>query len=145
VLADALGYAVAELNPDVVLDLATLTGAATVALGKGTAALYSHDDDLVAALTAAGDAAGERMWQMPLPDDYREYLRSDVADLHSSPAMGAGSVVAALYLSEFLGDKVTSWAHFDMPAPSWADKTDADLQKGATGWGVRTLLRYLSA
>ncbi len=145
VLADALAYAVAELAPDVVLDLATLTGANSVALGKGMAALYSHDDELVAALTAAGRAAGERMWRMPLPDDYVEYLQSDIADRHSSPARGAGSVVAALYLREFLGDKVTSWAHFDMSAPSWADKTDGELQKGATGWGVRTLVRYLSA
>jgi leucyl aminopeptidase len=145
VLADALAYAVAELAPDVVLDLATLTGANSVALGKGMAALYSHDDDLAAALTAAGRAAGERMWRMPLPDDYVEYLQSDIADRHSSPARGAGSVVAALFLREFLGDKVTSWAHFDMSAPSWADQTDGELQKGATGWGVRTLVRYLSA
>jgi leucyl aminopeptidase len=128
-----------------VLDLATLTGANAVALGKTMAALYSHDDDLAAALVSAGDQAGERMWRMPLPDDYVEYLRSDIADRHSSPARGAGSVVAALYLQEFLGDKVTSWAHLDMSAPSWADATDADLTKGATGWGVRTLVRYLSA
>jgi leucyl aminopeptidase len=145
VLADALAYAVAELAPDVVLDLATLTGANAVALGKGMAALYSHDDELAAALAAAGEAAGERMWRMPLPDDYVEYLQSDIADRHSSPARGAGSVVAALYLREFLGDKVTSWAHFDMSAPSWADQTEGELQKGATGWGVRTLVRYLSA
>jgi leucyl aminopeptidase len=72
VLADALGYAVAELRPDVVVDLATLTGANAVALGKGMAALYSHDDGLVAALVAAGEAVGERMWRMPLPDDYIE-------------------------------------------------------------------------
>jgi leucyl aminopeptidase len=94
---------------------------------------------------AAGQAAGEQMWRLPLPDDYVEYLRSDIADRHSSPAQGAGSVVAALYLQEFLGDRVTSWAHLDMSAPSWTDKSDLDLTKGATGWGVRTLIRYLSA
>jgi leucyl aminopeptidase len=144
VLADALGYAVATLQPDVIVDLATLTGANAVALGKRTAALYSHDDPLAAALVAAGEAAGERMWRLPLPDDYVEYLQSDVADLHSSPARGAGSVVAALYLREFLGDRVGQWAHFDMSAPAWADRSDGDLTKGATGWGVRTLLRWLT-
>jgi leucyl aminopeptidase len=145
VLADALGYAVAELHPDVVIDLATLTGANSVALGKRMAALYSHDDALAEALAAAGEAAGERMWRMPLPDDYVDYLHSDLADRHSSPAQGAGSVVAALYLQDFLGDKITNWAHLDMSAPSWADKSEGDLVKGATGWGARTLIRYLSA
>jgi leucyl aminopeptidase len=144
VLADALGYAVARLAPDVVVDLATLTGANSVALGKRTAALYSHSDELAGALVAAGEAAGERMWRLPLPDDYVEYLHSDVADRHSSPARGAGSVVAALFLQEFLGDKVTEWAHLDMSAPSWAESSESDLTKGATGWGVRTLARYLS-
>jgi leucyl aminopeptidase len=144
VLADALGYAVARLEPDVVLDLATLTGANSIALGKRTAALYSHSDELAGALAAAGAAAGEQMWRLPLPDDYVEYLHSDVADRHSSPARGAGSVVAALFLQEFLGDKVTDWAHLDMSAPSWAESSELDLTKGATGWGVRTLARYLS-
>ncbi len=144
VLADALAYAVAELRPDVVLDLATLTGANAVALGKRTAALYSHDDELAAALTAAGAAAGEWMWRLPLPDDYVEYLRPDIADRHSSPARGAGSVVAALFLSGFLGDLLDRWAHIDMSAPSWAEQNDGDLSKGATGWGARTLLRWLA-
>jgi leucyl aminopeptidase len=144
VLADALGYAVARLDPDVIIDLATLTGANAVALGKRTAALYSHRDDLAETLVAAGTAAGERMWRLPLPDDYVEYLHSDIADRHSSPSRGAGSVVAALFLQEFLGDKVTDWAHIDMSAPSWAEKSELDLTKGATGWGVRTLVRYLS-
>ena len=144
VLADALGYAVARLNPDVVIDLATLTGANAVALGKGTAALYSHDDELAGALETAGAAAGERMWRLPLPDDYLDYLHSDIADRHSSPTQGAGSVVAALFLSEFLSDRLDRWAHIDMSAPSWAEKNEADLTKGATGWGVRTLLRWLA-
>ncbi|MFI7541232.1 leucyl aminopeptidase family protein [Actinoplanes sp. NPDC049599] len=143
VLADALAYAVAELRPDVVLDLATLTGANSVALGKRTAALYSHDDALARSLAAAGEAAGERMWRLPLPDDYLDYLHSDIADRHSSPTRGAGSVVAALFLSEFLGDQLDRWAHLDMSAPSWAEQDDADLSQGATGWGTRTLLRWL--
>jgi leucyl aminopeptidase len=145
VLADALGYAVAELAPDVIIDLATLTGANAVALGTRTAALYSGDDELAAALTEAGRAAGEQMWRLPLPADYRDYLRSDIADRHSSPAEGAGSVVAALFLREFLGDRADRWAHLDMAAPSWIDSSELELTKGATGWGVRTLLNYLSA
>jgi leucyl aminopeptidase len=145
VLADALGYAVEQLDPDVVVDLATLTGANAVALGTGMAALYSHDDDLAGGLMRAGEAAGERMWRMPLPEDYAEYLHSDVADRHSSPARGAGSVVAALYLREFLGDRADRWAHLDMSAPSWAAATEGDLTKGATGWGVRTLVTWLAA
>ena len=144
VLADALAYAVAELRPDVLLDLATLTGANAVALGKRTAALYSHNDELAASLTAAGAAAGERMWRLPLPDEYREYLDSDIADRHSSPARGAGSVVAALFLSQFLGDLLDRWAHLDMSAPSWIEQDDGDLTKGPTGWGTRTLLRWLA-
>jgi leucyl aminopeptidase len=84
------------------------------------------------------------MWRLPLPDDYVGYLDSDIADLHSSPSQGAGSVVAALYLQQFLGDKLANWAHLDMSAPSWADATTDDLVKGATGWGARMLLRYLA-
>ncbi|MFI5493083.1 leucyl aminopeptidase family protein [Actinoplanes sp. NPDC051859] len=144
VLADVLAYAVAELHPDVVIDLATLTGANSVALGKRTAALYSYDDALAAELAAAGQAAGEQMWRLPLPAEYTEYLHSDIADRHSSPTQGAGSVVAALFLREFLGDRVDRWAHLDMSAPAWSEADTADLTKGATGWGARTLIRYLS-
>ncbi|MEV8507412.1 leucyl aminopeptidase family protein [Actinoplanes sp. NPDC051475] len=143
-LADVLAYAVAELDPDVLIDVATLTGANSVALGGRTAALYSHDDELAAALETAGRAAGEQMWRLPLPDDYVDYLHSDIADRHSSPVRGAGSVVAALFLREFIGDRTDRWAHLDMSAPAWSEEHDGDLTKGATGWGVRTLLRYLN-
>ena len=146
VLADALGYAVAELDADVIIDLATLTGANSVALGKRTAGLHTGNDELAAALTEAGRAAGEQMWRMPLPDDYREMLRSDIADRHSSPAGGgAGMLTAALFLRDFLGDRAGVWAHLDMSAPSWADASELDLTRGATGWGARTLLRYLES
>jgi leucyl aminopeptidase len=143
VLADALGYATERLAPDTMIVLATLTGANAVALGKRTAALYSPDDALAGALESAGAAAGERMWRLPLPGDYVEYLRSDLADRHSSPTQ-VHSLVAALYLREFMGD-VKSWAHLDMSAPSWAEDHDLELTKGATGWGARTLVRYLTA
>ena len=142
VLADALGYAADVLRPDLVLDLATLTGANAVALGKRTAALFSPDDELAAALTAAGTAAGERMWRLPLADDYTDNLRSDIADRISAPA-GPGAVMAALFLRDFFAG--TRWAHLDMSAPSWSETHDGELTKGATGWGARMLLNYLSA
>ncbi|MEV4693297.1 leucyl aminopeptidase family protein [Micromonospora echinospora] len=144
VLADAMAYAARELKPDLLVDLATLTGANAVALGKRHAALYSENDALAGDLLDAITAAGERAWRMPLADDYVEHLASDVADLHSSPARGAGSVVAALYLREFTGDLRDRWAHLDMSAPSWSDDTHGELVKGATGWGVRGLLRWLA-
>ncbi|GAA0501314.1 leucyl aminopeptidase [Paractinoplanes deccanensis] len=145
VLADALGYAVAELDPDVIVDLATLTGSQKVALGPEIAALYSGSDELAAALTEAGAGAGERMWRMPLPGEYADLLRSDIADRHSSPASGPGSMVAALFLRDFLGPYADRWAHVDMAAPAWSDTTQLEITRGATGWGARTLLRYLSA
>ncbi|HEX5595681.1 MAG TPA: leucyl aminopeptidase [Micromonosporaceae bacterium] len=145
VLADALAYAVDRLAPDLLVSLATLTGANAVALGKRTAALYGHDDELIEAMMAAASAAGEQAWRLPLPADYVEYLGSDIADLYSAPDRGAGSVVAALYLREFTGDLRDHWVHLDMSAPSWSDADDAELVKGATGWGVRTLLRWLPA
>ncbi|GAA1330548.1 hypothetical protein GCM10009635_29510 [Actinocatenispora thailandica] len=145
VLADALAYAVRRLAPDVLVDLATLTGAQRVALGKKTAALYATDDELAAALLAAGDAAGEPMWRMPLPADYVEKVHaSAVADLTNAPVPGeAGSVMAALFLREFTADH-PRWAHLDMSAPAWSSSASGELPKGATGWGVRTLLRYLA-
>ncbi|HEY8533946.1 MAG TPA: leucyl aminopeptidase [Micromonospora sp.] len=144
ILADALAYAVDRLAPDVLVDLATLTGANAIALGKRTAALYSEDDSLANALLAAAASAGEQAWRMPLVADYVEYLRSDIADFYSAPDRGAGSVTAALFLREFTGPLRHRWVHIDMSAPSWSDQDDAELSKGATGWGVRTLLRWLA-
>ncbi|MER7166141.1 leucyl aminopeptidase family protein [Micromonospora sp. NPDC000207] len=143
VLADALAYAVAELSPDLLVDLATLTGANSVALGNRTAALYSENDELAGALLTAVSEAGESAWRMPLPADYVEYLGSDLADLYSAPTQGGGSVTAALFLREFTGDLRDRWVHVDMSAPSWAAAAEAELTKGATGWGVRGLLRWL--
>ncbi|MGC4809496.1 leucyl aminopeptidase family protein [Micromonospora sp. DT228] len=145
VLADALAYAVQQLKPDLLLDLATLTGANAVALGKRTAALYSENDQLAADVLAATEAAGESAWRMPLHNDYAEYLGSDIADLYSAPAQGAGSVLAALYLREFTGELRDRWLHLDMSAPSWADGDQDEVSRGATGWGVRWLLRWLAS
>jgi leucyl aminopeptidase len=145
VLADALAYAAARLRPDLLLDLATLTGANAVALGKRTGAIYSDDAALAGTLTAAAREAGEQVWRMPLVDDYTEALGSDLADLNNSADIGAGSVTAALYLREFAGGARNRWAHIDMSAPSWIDRDEGELSRGATGWGVRTLLRFLAS
>jgi leucyl aminopeptidase len=144
VLADALAYAAARLRPDALVDVATLTGANAIALGRRTAALYSPDDQLAGALTAAAEQAGEQVWRMPLVEDYAERLGSDLADASNLPSdTGGGSITAALFLREFTGAAVGRWAHFDMSAPSWIDRDDTELSRGATGWGVRTLLRWL--
>ena len=146
VLADALAYAARRLRPDYLIDLATLTGASHVALGKRTAALFSDSDELAKALQAAGEAAGEPVWRLPLADDYLGLLRSDVADLANigRPAQ-AGAVTAALFLREFTGEARDRWAHVDMSAPSWIDRVDGPLVKGATGWGVRMLIAFLES
>ncbi|HTJ32522.1 MAG TPA: leucyl aminopeptidase family protein [Dactylosporangium sp.] len=145
VLGDAMAYAVRRLRPDVMIDLATLTGAQGVALGKRTAALYSHSDTLAGALATAAAASGESVWRMPLNEDYAEELDGDLTDVVNSTDIGAGSVLAALYLREFTGAMRGNWAHVDMSSPAWSDSNDGELTKGATGWGVRTLTRWLEA
>ncbi|MFD0683165.1 leucyl aminopeptidase [Actinomadura fibrosa] len=145
VLADALAYADAELDPDVIVDVATLTGAAKVALGLRTGALFANDDALAGALTAAGAAAGEPVWRLPLVEDYRAAIDSDVADINNigRPGYGGGSITAALFLREFVGDR--TWAHLDVAGPGRSMAEDAELTRGATGFGVRLLLDWLTA
>jgi leucyl aminopeptidase len=145
VLADALAYAAAALEPDQIIDLATLTGAARVALGTTHAALYATDDGLAESLIAAGQASGERLWRMPLEDDYAPALASDVADLsHVSRADTTmpGSIIAALFLREFTGGR--PWAHLDIAGPGRSAENNGELSKGATGFGTRLLLRLLT-
>ncbi|WP_405086966.1 leucyl aminopeptidase family protein [Microbispora sp. NBC_01389] len=146
VLADALAYADAELDPDVVIDVATLTGAAKIALGPTIAALFSTDEALAAGLAGAGEATGERLWRMPLVDDYRAMLDSEVADLANvdrAMSGSAGSIVAALFLREFAGGR--PWAHLDIAGPARAGSDEGEITRGGTGFGVRLLLRYLTA
>ncbi|WP_030173033.1 leucyl aminopeptidase [Spirillospora albida] len=144
VLADALAYADAELDPDVIVDVATLTGAAKVALGLRHGALFATDDALAAALTEAGARAGEPLWRLPLVDDYRPALDSDVADINNigRGGYGAGSITAALFLREFVGGR--SWAHLDIAGPGRATSDDAEITRGATGYGTRLLLDWLA-
>lgn len=144
VVGDALAYAAKRLRPDWLIDLATLTGASHVALGKRTAALFTDSAELTATLRRAADEAGEPVWPMPMVDDYLGMLRSDLADLANvARPSQAGAVTAALYLREFAGEYRDRWAHIDMSAPAWIDRDDGPLVKGATGWGVRLLVRFL--
>ncbi|KMM44473.1 leucyl aminopeptidase [Cellulomonas sp. A375-1] len=145
VLADALAWADATLDPDVLVDVATLTGAATVGLGKQYSALYGTDEALVAALERAGTDSGELAWRMPLVPEYDEAVHSSVADLRHVPQdthIGAGSVTAALFLRRFVGDR--AWAHLDIAGPARATADKHEVTEGATGYGARLLLRYLT-
>jgi len=146
VLADALAWADAALDPDVLIDVATLTGAASLGLGKQHAALYGTDDALVAALAAAGDRTGELVWHMPLVADYAEAVESSIADLRHVPEdrrIGGGSITAALFLQRFVGGR--TWAHLDIAGPARATADKHEVTEGATGYGARLLLEYLSA
>jgi leucyl aminopeptidase len=149
VLADLLAYG-STLEPGITVDLATLTGAARVALGASIGALYASDDELAQALTAAGSAAGEPLWRMPMPADYRDAIASATADLaHVPSAMNgakngqAGSIVAAMFLREFTGGR--RWAHLDIAGPARAGSDDGEITRGGTGFGTRLLLRWLTA
>ena len=143
VLADAIAYADAMLEPDQIVDLATLTGAARIALGGGLAALYSTSEELAAALLASGESSGDRLWRMPLVEDYRSVLNSPVADLANVPRdpSGAGSITAALFLREFAGSR--PWAHLDIAGTARIGADDGELTAGGTGFGTRLLLRWL--
>jgi leucyl aminopeptidase len=142
ILIDALAWAVQAYKPDAVLDLATLTGACVVALGEKIAGLFSRDDDLAEAVLAAGRRTGERCWRMPLPEDYKEQIKSEFADISN---MGAtrwgGAITAALFLSAFV--EKTRWAHLDIAGPAYSKKASDYAPAGGTGFGVRLLLDLL--
>ena len=139
VLADALSLAT-EDAPDAIVDLATLTGAVEIALGGRIAAVMSNNDAWLDDVESAAESAGERMWALPLPSDYRPFLDSDVADMRNiSKSRGGGTITAGLFLQEFVGDNIP-WAHIDIAGTAWSDADDAETTKGGTGYGVRTLL-----
>ena len=146
VLADGLAYAAGSLRPDVLVDVATLTGAVKVALGRFLGGLYADDDALAAALLAAGRDAGEPLWRLPLVDEYLPDIASDVADARNmggaAGMQGAGSIAAALFLRPFAGG--VPWAHLDLSSVGDAS-SDADVwTEGPTGFGARALLTWLT-
>jgi len=143
VLADALALA-SEGEPDAIVDLATLTGACMVALGRKTAGLMGNHDGFVEAVRAAADAEGEPVWPLPLPDEMRKALDSEVADLKNvGNDRYGGALLAGVFLREFVGDGIP-WAHLDIAGPAEATEDEPETRKGGTGFGVRTLLRLLS-
>jgi leucyl aminopeptidase len=138
ILADALAMADEE-GADAVVDVATLTGAVSVALGEKIAGLMGNHDAWIAQVGGAAERAGERVWHLPLPEDYRKNLDSDVADLRNvASAGGAGTLSAGLFLKEFVGDR--PWAHLDIAGTARASSDDGEVSKGGTGYGVRTLV-----
>jgi leucyl aminopeptidase len=143
VLADALSLA-SEEQPDAIVDLATLTGACMVALGDKVAGILSTDDELSAEIRAAADSVGEALWPLPLVEDYRKLLDSPVADLKNIGGRYGGTITAGLFLREFVADGIP-WAHLDIAGPAFSDDAPPDGPKGATGYGVRTLLAFLEA
>ncbi|HEX5500848.1 MAG TPA: M17 family metallopeptidase, partial [Thermomicrobiales bacterium] len=140
VLADGL-VDTAHRGATELIDLATLTGAAVVALGEGTTALFSSDDELAAALLAAAAEAGERMWRMPLIEELNEKIKGDVGDVKNSGGRAGGAITAALFLQHF--SEGLPWAHLDIAGAARLPKGGPEGPKGASGVGVRTLLDYL--
>ena len=138
VLADVLHYANTKFKPKFMIDLATLTGAIIVALADVYAGLFSNDDNLSKQLSACGEETGERVWRLPLGEEYDEMINSDIADMKNvGSGRGAGSITAAQFLHRFVGE--TKWVHLDIAGVAWKGKGDALAHKGATGYGVRLL------
>lgn len=139
ILADALTYA-GNFKPAAIIDIATLTGACVVALGNNTIGLMGTDDSLKAELKKAGDTSNERVWELPLWEEYHELIKSDVADFKNTGGRGAGAITAAAFLSKFVG--AYPWAHLDIAGKAWLDKGKPYIPKGASGVGVRLLVRF---
>ncbi len=142
VLADGLSLAV-EAGVDAILDLATLTGACVVALGRRIAGLMGNDEGWTGQVREAADRAGESVWPLPLPDEYRKLIDSDVADVKNiGGGRYAGALTAGLFLKEFVGD--VPWAHLDIAGPARSDDDEGYLSKGGTGFGVRTIIEAVT-
>ena len=145
VLADGLAYADKNLDPDYLIDIATLTGAATLGLGRQYGAMYTRDRKVASKLNEIGEYIGDRIWHMPLIDDYSIALESDIADynhLGSKNKFQAGSVTAALFLEKFVGKR--NWVHLDIAGPARSEADAGENPKGGTGYGVRLLTEWLS-
>jgi leucyl aminopeptidase len=142
ILADALSYAVQELNPVCMVDLATLTGAVVVALGSQATGMMGTDRAMMERLQAAGDYSAERVWELPLFEEYSKQIKSDFADIKNTGAgREAGSSIGGAFLKEFVGD--TPWVHLDIAGTAWSRESKPYIPKGATGVGVRLLVKTL--
>ena len=143
VLADALWYCQDRFKPQLMVDLATLTGAIIVALGNEYAGLFANNDELAERLIAAGKAVGEKLWRMPLGDSYDRAIDSDAADVKNIGGdRGAGSTIGAQFIKRFVND--VPWAHLDIAGVAWSKKDAPTVPKGATAFGVRLLDRFVA-
>ena len=143
ILVDAMSYAIKMFNPEVMIDLATLTGACVVALGESIAGVFTKDKKLADTIVDSGEKTFERCWAMPMPEDYKTLLKSEFADINNmSSTRWGGAITAALFLSEFVKD--TRWAHIDIAGPAYAKKAGDYCGAGGTGFGVRLLMDVLN-
>jgi len=140
ILADAICHA-RKLNPAALIDMATLTGAVKIALGETTAGIFGNDDKMIGRLYESGQRTAEKIWRLPLWEEYHELIKSDIADMKNSGGRPAGAITAACFLAKFVKD--TPWAHIDIAGVDNNDKSHPYLTKGATGFGVRLLADYL--
>jgi leucyl aminopeptidase len=143
VLCDALHWAQVTYNPETIVDLATLTGAIIVSLGHEYAGLFANDDDLANKLLSAGTKTGDLLWRFPMSPAYNKQIDSPIADMKNIGGRGAGSITAAQFLERFIKDGV-KWAHLDIAGTVWSDKDGTTYAKGATGYGVRLLDRFVA-
>jgi leucyl aminopeptidase len=142
VLCDALTWVQREFSPAAIVDLATLTGAMIISLGHEHAGLFSNDDNLAERLLHAGKASGDKLWRFPLTAEYDKLIDSPIADIKNVGPRYAGSITAAQFIQRFV-ENGTPWAHLDIAGVAWADKAGATWDKGATGYGVRLIDRYV--
>jgi leucyl aminopeptidase len=143
VLCDAIHWAQEEFSPEVVVDLATLTGAIIMSLAKEYAGIFANDEGLATQLIAAGNASGDRLWRMPMGPAYDKMIDSPVADMKNIGPRDGGSITAAQFIKRFVKDGV-KWAHLDIAGMVWADKDGTTWAKGATGYGVKLLDRFVA-
>lgn len=144
VLSDAITWAQRQYKPEVIVDLATLTGAMIIALGHEYAGLFSNDEGLAGQLVAAGTESGDKLWRMPLGDPYDKLIDSPIADMKNVGPREGGSITAAVFLQRFVENGV-KWAHLDIAGMAWAEKASHLYDKGATGFGVALLDRFVAA
>ncbi|HWT11600.1 MAG TPA: leucyl aminopeptidase [Allosphingosinicella sp.] len=144
VLADAMTWTQRQYKPEVMIDLATLTGAMIISLGHEYAGLFANDDKLAQRLVEAGDQSGDKLWRLPMGEAYDKIIDSQIADVKNSAGREGGSITAACFLGRFVEDGVR-WAHLDVAGMVWADKPSHLYDKGATGYGVALLDRYVAA
>jgi len=141
VLADALHYTETRFKPRAMINLATLTGAILVSLGKEYAGMFTNSNELAALLSAAGERTEEKLWQMPMGEAYDKMLKSHIADMKNIGGPYGGSITAACFLERFV--EKTPWAHLDIAGKAWSDKSTPTVPKGGTGFGVRLLNRLV--